>query len=64
MLVWTDGPRPVTPEGWKAAQRAGLVHRARRVTLPARPYFAPGIVQTAPKYQELAARRFGAAILG
>ena len=64
MLVWTDGPRPVGGAAWRAAQKAGLVHRARHVTLPARPYFAPGIIQTAPKYEALAAARFGAAIIG
>lgn len=61
-LVWTDGPRPTTKAGWKSAQKKGLVHRARHVTIPARPYFAPAIPEVAPRYRELAARRVGFAL--
>ena len=63
-LAWTDGPRPSTPEGWRQAAREGRAHYAMHVYLPPRPYFAPGIVETAPKYEALAAERFGAAIVG
>lgn len=63
-LVWTDGPRPVSPEGWRAAQKAGLVHRARMVRIPARPFMKPGEDAAAPKYRDLAQKRFAATLGG
>lgn len=63
-LVWTDGPRPSSPEGWRQAQREGRVHRARIVRIPARPFMAPGVRTATPKYRDLSARMFATAIRG
>lgn len=63
-LVWTDGPRPTTPEGWRQAQRERRVHRARSVRIPARPFMAPGQRSASPKYRDLSARMFATAIRG
>lgn len=63
-LVWTLGPRPASPEGWKAAQKAGLVRRARSVTVHPHPFFSPAYRSVVEKLPQLFASFWGKAIDG
>lgn len=63
-LVWTLGPRPSSKEGWRAAQKAGLVRRARSVTISPHPYFSPAVVSVARKLPQLFIKYWDKAING
>ena len=68
-LVWTADaagnptPRPTSAADWRDAERRGLVHRARSVTIKPHPYMLPAIVESRPIYRELARAEFSEVLM-